>query len=99
MLHGGEDYELLFTARPEAAVPEQIAGVPVTRIGEITRFPSARHLVGYLGLDPRVRQSGSSGPRHGHISRQGSPPPGTSSVRRPTPRCEPQDPHGRSASA
>ena len=33
-LHGGEDYELLFTARGK--VPARIAGVRVTRIGEIT---------------------------------------------------------------
>lgn len=36
-LHGGEDYELLFTARPKAAIPRSIAGVPVTRIGKITK--------------------------------------------------------------
>ena len=36
-LHGGEDYELLFTARPSTHVPATIAGVPVTRIGEISR--------------------------------------------------------------
>jgi thiamine-monophosphate kinase len=36
-LHGGEDYELLFTARPGKRIPSQIAGVPVTRIGEVTR--------------------------------------------------------------
>ncbi len=41
-------------------------------IGDIQRFPSPRHLVGYLGLDPRVRQSGSSPARHGAISKQGS---------------------------
>jgi thiamine-monophosphate kinase len=35
-LHGGEDYELLFTARPRARIPRTIAGIPVTRIGEIT---------------------------------------------------------------
>ena len=35
-LHGGEDYELLFTARPVTRVPRQIAGVQVTRIGEMT---------------------------------------------------------------
>jgi thiamine-monophosphate kinase len=34
-LHGGEDYELLFTAAPSAKVPNLIAGVQVTRIGEI----------------------------------------------------------------
>ncbi len=34
-LHGGEDYELLFTASPQVRVPEEIASVPVTRIGTI----------------------------------------------------------------
>ena len=36
-LHGGEDYELLFTARPGKRVPSQIGGVAVTQIGLITR--------------------------------------------------------------
>jgi len=36
-LHGGEDYELLFTASPNRRIPRQIAGTPITRIGEITR--------------------------------------------------------------
>ncbi len=35
VLHGGEDYELLFTAPPAARVPSSIEGVPVTRIGRI----------------------------------------------------------------
>lgn len=34
-LHGGEDYELLFTARPSARVPRSIDGIPITRIGRI----------------------------------------------------------------
>jgi thiamine-monophosphate kinase len=34
-LHGGEDYELLFTAPANARIPKAIAGVPVTRIGRI----------------------------------------------------------------
>jgi transposase len=41
-------------------------------IGRIDRFRSARQLVGYLGLDPRVRQSGVSPARHGRITKQGS---------------------------
>ncbi len=44
----------------------------ISCIGDVHRFPSPRHTVGYLGLDPRVRQSGSSPARHGHISKQGS---------------------------
>jgi thiamine-monophosphate kinase len=36
-LHGGEDYELLFTAHPEALIPRTISGVPVTCIGSVTR--------------------------------------------------------------
>ncbi len=34
-LHGGEDYELLFTASPKTHVPHSIAGVPITCIGEM----------------------------------------------------------------
>jgi thiamine-monophosphate kinase len=37
-LHGGEDYELLFTARPNAALPRRIAGVPITKIGTIAKM-------------------------------------------------------------
>lgn len=36
-LHGGEDYELLFTVRPGRVVPKRIAGIPLTEIGRITR--------------------------------------------------------------
>jgi thiamine-monophosphate kinase len=32
-LHGGEDYELLFTANPATRVPKRIAGVSITAIG------------------------------------------------------------------
>ncbi len=42
------------------------------QVGEIARFASARHLVGYLGLDPRVRQSGERDARMGRISQEGS---------------------------
>jgi thiamine-monophosphate kinase len=36
-LHGGEDYELLFTAPEKKKVPRRIAGVTVRQIGVITR--------------------------------------------------------------
>jgi thiamine-monophosphate kinase len=37
-LDGGEDFELLFTAGPRKAsrLPREVAGVPVTRVGEVT---------------------------------------------------------------
>lgn len=34
-LHGGDDYELLFTARPGTKVPGKVAGIAVTRIGRM----------------------------------------------------------------
>ena len=37
-LHGGEDYELLFTAPVAARLPHAIAGVPVKNIGRITKL-------------------------------------------------------------
>ena len=36
-LHGGEDYELLFTSPRGKRVPTQIAGVALTQIGHVTR--------------------------------------------------------------
>ena len=44
----------------------------LAQVGEITRFEDPRRLVGYLGLDPRVRQSGDSPARTGRISKEGS---------------------------
>jgi transposase len=40
-------------------------------IGDIERFQTPRHLVGYFRLNPRVRQSGNEPARHGQISKQG----------------------------
>lgn len=34
----GEDYELLFTAAPEAAIPSSVGGTPVTCIGRVVAF-------------------------------------------------------------
>jgi thiamine-monophosphate kinase len=50
-LHGGEDYELLFTAPANTAVPRAIAGVPVTQIGEIRRAGRTRPLMTLIAPD------------------------------------------------
>ena len=41
-------------------------------VGDIARFGSSRKLVAYLGLDPRVRQSGEQPARSGSITKRGS---------------------------
>src|SRR5215204_5669014 len=49
-----------------------VAATFMAAIGDIGRFPDRRKLTAYLGLDPRVRQSGNTPANHGHISKQGS---------------------------
>ncbi|MFA5892142.1 MAG: IS110 family transposase [Actinomycetota bacterium] len=41
-------------------------------IGDVSRFPTSRHLVSYLGLNPTVHQSGIAPARMGRISKAGS---------------------------
>jgi transposase len=41
-------------------------------IGEPSRFLTSRKMVAYLGLDPKVRQSGEAPARSGRISKRGS---------------------------
>jgi transposase len=43
-----------------------------TAPGDINRFTSPRKLIGYLGLDPRVRQSGNGPANTGRISKEGA---------------------------
>ncbi len=52
-LHGGEDYELLFTVPKRLAdrMPRKVAGIPVTIIGEITREKK----VVLIGIDGRSK--------------------------------------------
>jgi transposase len=64
---------------PEAkrlmTIPGVGVGVAVTlmaAIGDISRFEGPRQLVAYLGLDPKVRQSGEEAPRYGRISKRGN---------------------------
>ena len=43
----------------------------LSEIGDITRFPDAKHLVSYAGLAPRVHSSGGK-THYGRITKQGS---------------------------
>jgi len=54
-LHGGEDYELLFTAPNSARIPRKIGGVPVTQIGRILRRRAGKPMIRLItarGLQP-----------------------------------------------
>jgi transposase len=44
----------------------------IAAVGDPRRFLSSRKLVAYLGLDPKVRQSGDAPARSGRISKRGS---------------------------
>ena len=44
----------------------------IAAVGDARRFMTSRKLVAYLGLDPKVRQSGEAPARSGRISKRGS---------------------------
>ena len=77
-----ESERLISQAALDSAEIKRLMSVPgvnvivaasfMAAIGDIRRFGSPRKLVGYLGLDPRVRQSGVGPATHGHISKRGS---------------------------
>src|SRR3954468_24597108 len=46
------------------------AATLVAVIGDVRRFPSSRHLVGYPGLHPTIRQSGNGPAHHGPVSKE-----------------------------
>lgn len=48
-----------------------VAAGLVAAIGDIRRFSSPQKLVSYVGLNPRVRQSGLGLAQHGRISKRG----------------------------
>jgi thiamine-monophosphate kinase len=50
-LHGGEDHELLFSAPASTRVPLQLAGIPITRIGQFTRRHAKRPQMTLLESD------------------------------------------------
>ena len=60
--------ELLMTI---PGVAELLGLTIATEIGDIARFPSARKLVGYSGLAPKIKQSGQTS-RTGGLSKAGS---------------------------
>jgi thiamine-monophosphate kinase len=66
-LHGGEDYELLFTARARSKVPGSFEGLPLTRIGTMRKGrPGAVFLEGARFLEGATFPEGAPLPRLGY---------------------------------
>lgn len=63
-LHGGDDYELLFAARPRVKIPPEIDGVAITRIGTILPSTSARSRVNIRDNEGRKRPLKTKGWQH-----------------------------------
>jgi thiamine-monophosphate kinase len=63
-LHGGEDYELLFTAPRRARVPALIAGTAVTEIGEIRNRKDYSSAIQILEDNGKVRPLPQRGWEH-----------------------------------
>jgi thiamine-monophosphate kinase len=63
-LHGGDDYELLFTARPAARVPQKVAGVAVTQIGRMVARRKGRVQMVLRDEDGRLSPLEASGWEH-----------------------------------
>jgi transposase len=65
--------------RPEVLHLMTVPGIDATvalsivaAVGDFTRFRTPEKLVAYLGLNPKVRQSGGQPPKHGHITKAGA---------------------------
>ncbi|MBV8053510.1 MAG: thiamine-phosphate kinase, partial [Acidobacteriaceae bacterium] len=56
-LHGGDEYELLFTCPRDRRVPARIGGIPITQIGHITRQKHVL-IVNEKGMRSKLRAQG-----------------------------------------
>ena len=63
-LHGGEDYELIFTVPRRLKVPARIAGITVTEIGEIRNRRDYSSAIQILGENDKVRPLPQRGWEH-----------------------------------
>jgi thiamine-monophosphate kinase len=63
-LHGGEDYELLFTAAAEARIPRKVAGVEVRRIGRMVSKRARRARMMLRDDGGRLREIEARGWEH-----------------------------------
>ena len=63
-LHGGEDYELLFTVRREAKMPRTLGGVRLTEIGRVEQLRRGRPLVSLIEANGEQSELPAGGWEH-----------------------------------
>jgi transposase len=68
------------------------AAIMVAEIGDVTRFPDARHLCSWAGLTPTHRESDTKAPRPHHQTRLHAGAVGGDRSRSPLPRRRPHRP-------
>jgi thiamine-monophosphate kinase len=63
-LHGGEDYELLFTAPPSKKIPTHIGGLPIQAIGRMRASDAGEPVITILALDGSRQELEAKGWEH-----------------------------------
>jgi thiamine-monophosphate kinase len=63
-LHGGEDYELLFTAPRGKTIPAMVAGTRITKIGEIVELKKGNARLSLVRADGRIEPLQKAGWEH-----------------------------------
>lgn len=63
-LHGGEDYELLFTASPRKKIPAKIAGAPIHPIGRLKPHRNGKPLIEIVAVDGKRTPLDAGGWEH-----------------------------------
>ena len=64
------EHESLLTSIP--GISKETAVVLEAYIGDVNRFPNARKIVAYFGMNPTIDDSGTSKHRKGHLQKKGS---------------------------
>jgi transposase len=66
-----QTFSILLQSIP--GIGPETAALLIAELGDITRFKDAQAVVAYIGLDPRVKQSGTSLRRNTRLTKRGSP--------------------------
>jgi thiamine-monophosphate kinase len=74
-LHGGEDYELLFTAPASVLMPTSLAGVPITRIGSLKNRHSGRPMMTLITPNGNKEELSPGGWEHFSSNAKGAKKP------------------------